>query len=94
MSGKNKLFIISTILLILFLSISCSKQKIRITENAGNFFIKILDDASEKAFSSKSDYEITVAVCSKLLGKNNDLKTDELFLNMTEEDIINIFCGN
>ncbi|MGI5172650.1 hypothetical protein H0R92_03485 [Treponema sp. OMZ 840] len=60
----------------------------------GIFFIKILDDASEKAFSLKSDYEIAVAVCSKLLGKNNDLKTDELFLNMTEDDIINIFCGN
>ena len=65
-------------------------------KQANELFIKILDKSAEKYFSSKRDYEIIVTVCSKLLGidNGNNLKIDEFFFNMTDDDIINIFCGN
>ena len=65
-------------------------------KQANELFIKILDNSAEKGFTSKSDYEITVVVCSKLLGleNSNNLNTDGFLFNMTDDDIINIFCGN
>lgn len=65
-------------------------------KQANELFIKILDKSAEKGFASKSDYEITVVVCSKLLGleNSNNLNTDGFLFNMTDDDIINIFCGN
>ena len=65
-------------------------------KQANELFIKILDKSAEKGFTSKSDYEITVVVCSKLLGleNSNNLNTDGFLFNMTDDDIINIFCGN
>ena len=65
-------------------------------KQANELFIKILDKSAEKYFAPKRDYEIIVTVCSKLLGidNGNNLKIDEFFFNMTDDDIINIFCGN
>ena len=65
------------------------------TENANELFIKILDNSTAKYFTSKSDYEIIVAVCRKLLGidNGNNSKLDDFF-SYTTDDIINIFCGN
>jgi len=65
-------------------------------KQANELFIKILDKSAEKGFTSKSDYEITVVVCSKLLGleNSNNLNTDGFLFNMTDDDIINIFCGS
>ena len=65
-------------------------------KEANELFIKILDKSAEKYFAPKRDYEIIVTVCSKLLGlaNSNNLKTDEFLFNMTDDDIINIFCGN
>jgi len=65
-------------------------------KQANELFIKILDKSAEKYFAPKRDYEIIVTVCSKLLGlaNSNNLKTDEFLFNMTDDDIINIFCGN
>ena len=65
-------------------------------KQANELFIKILDKSAEKGFTAKSDYEITVVVCSKLLGleNSNNLNTDGFLFNMTDDDIINIFCGN
>ena len=61
-------------------------------KQANELFIKILDKSAEKYFASKRDYEIIVTVCSKLLGidNGNNLKIDEFFFNMTDDDIINI----
>ena len=66
------------------------------TENANKLFVKILDNSAKKYFTSKNDYEIIVAVCSKLLGIDNDnnSKLDKFFPNITDDDIISIFCGN
>lgn len=62
-------------------------------EIANKLFNKILENTSEKNFSTKSDYEIVILVCTKLLNKNMEMK-DNVFPNMSDEDIINIFCGN
>lgn len=63
-------------------------------ERAKKLFAEILNTASEKDFTSKSDYEISIFICKKFLNKKNELNTEEIYSNMTEEDIINIFCGN
>lgn len=67
------------------------------TEKAKSMFVKILDTSTEKNFASTADYEISIAVCNKLLGVSakNNLMSNELFSTITTDtDIISIFCGN
>jgi hypothetical protein len=66
------------------------------TEKAKSMFVKILDTSTEKNFASTADYEISIAVCNKLLGVSakNNLMSNELFSTITDTDIISIFCGN
>lgn len=64
------------------------------TEKARELFIEILENGSEKDFDSKSNYEISVFICRKFLNEKNDSNRDDLYSDMCEEDIINIFCGN
>ena len=44
---------------------------------------------TEWDFSARSDYEIVMAVCHKLL----DMKDDNSDFDMSEDDIIDTFCG-
>ena len=64
------------------------------TEKARNIFIQILKKASEKEFASKSNYDISLFICRKLLNKNEGSDNEDFYSNLNEEDIINIFCGN
>ncbi len=48
---------------------------------------RIENKANENDFSSKEEYEISFGVCHKLL-------TDTSHFYMSDEDIINTFCGN
>lgn len=63
-------------------------------ESAKKLFAEILNKSSEKDFTSKSDYEISILICKKFLNKKNAINEEDIYSNLTEEDIINIFCGN
>ncbi len=62
-------------------------------EKANDLFVKILNNVSEKDFTSKSDYEISLFICRKLSNTNPEISSNEFYSNMTDEDIINTFCG-
>lgn len=64
------------------------------TQKARNIFIQILKKASEKEFASKNNYGISLFICRKLLNIYDGSDNDDLYSNLNEEDIINIFCGN
>lgn len=64
------------------------------TEKARDMFIEIAKSASEEEFSSKSDYELSLFVCKKLLHVSNESCTETFYSKITDEDIINTFCGN
>jgi hypothetical protein len=64
------------------------------TEKARDIFIEILENGSEKDFGSKSNYEIAVFICRKFLKANNEFDNEVFYSDMSEADIINIFCGN
>lgn len=64
------------------------------TQKARNIFIQILKKASEKEFASKNNYDISLFICRKLLNIYDESDNDDLYSNLNEEDIINIFCGN
>ena len=59
------------------------------SENARKLFTKFLTEMTEWDFSARSDYEIVMAVCHKLL----DMKDDNSDFDMSEDDIIDTFCG-
>lgn len=64
------------------------------TQKARNIFIQILKKASEKEFASKNNYDISLFICRKLLNIYDESDNEDLYSNLNEEDIINIFCGN
>ncbi|UTC95206.1 hypothetical protein E4N85_05465 [Treponema denticola] len=64
------------------------------TEKASEIFIEILENGTEKEFGSKSNYEISLFICRKLLNENNEFDSEDFYSDMGEEDIINVFCGN
>ncbi|MBQ9609640.1 MAG: hypothetical protein IJP90_12215 [Treponema sp.] len=66
------------------------------TEKANDIFMDIVRKSDETNFNSDIEYTLVVSVCSKLLYLNNSnsLKIDNEFYYMSEEDIINTFCGN
>ncbi|WP_407396678.1 hypothetical protein [Treponema sp.] len=64
------------------------------TDKAREMLIGVLENASEKDFVTKSDYEISIYICRKFLDIQNIIDSEDYYSGMTEEDIINIFCGN
>lgn len=56
-------------------------------EKATELLKRIENKVNENNFSSKEEYEISIGVCHKLL-------TDTPYFYMSDEDIINTFCGN
>lgn len=64
------------------------------TEKAKDIFIEILENGSEKEFASKSNYEISLFICRKFLNEKKGLDSEGFYSDMSEEDIINIFCGS
>ncbi|MGN0350228.1 MAG: hypothetical protein ACI4ES_01145 [Roseburia sp.] len=63
-------------------------------DEAKEMFIRVLENASEKDFATKSDYEISIFICRKFLDIQNKIDNEDFYSCMTEEDIINTFCGN
>lgn len=64
------------------------------TEKTKDIFIEILENGSEKEFAPKSNYEISLFICRKFLNEKKGLDSEGFYSDMSEEDIINIFCGS